>query len=471
MRGPPEPRRYYDLQMRRFGAVLAVAAVLIAAFLLRPQGAVTVRGSGDELTIAATGDSLVVKPVSDPEIARRLKGASIAVTNLEENLLNPVRIPKADDPEDARWPYGTKRAAQDLRNLGFTIVSLANNHAIDYGTDGLSQTEQILDQAGLLHAGAGQDLTEASAPVYVGKAPRRVAMIAVAISASAESRATRPHGEILGRPGVNALRYAPDVTADPATFATLKQSSVVTHAAGQDAGASKGGAEELNVSGKTIRKAQQTAVGMVADKEDTNEILSQIRQARTKADIVILTVHSHEPDNRSQSPAGFLKIFARAAIDAGASLVIGQGPHQLRGVEVYKSGVIFYSLGNFAFDLIKVNMRSRDAYEAGIDLYRLALGSIPDSEPLPEQSPDDPLLWESVIATGKFERGALKSVELQPIDLGVDVPLSQRGTPRIANAARSGEILKRLSGLSGEFGTGIRVENGTGIIDLPGGNR
>ncbi len=453
--------------MRRFGAVLAVAAALIAILLLRPQGTVTVRGSGDVLTIAATGDSLVVKPVIAPEIARLLKGASIAVTNLEENLLDPVRIPKAGDPDDVRWPYGTKRAAQDLRALGFTIISLANNHAIDYGIDGLNQTDQILDQAGLLHAGAGQDLNEADAPVFVGKAPRRIAMIAVATSASAESRATRPHGEILGRPGVNVLRYAPDVTADPATFATLKQSSVVA----KSAGTPKAGADELNVSGKTIRKAQQTAVEMVADKDDVNEILSQIRQARTKADIVILSVHSHEPDNRSQAPAGFLKTFARAAIDAGASLVIGQGPHQLRGVEVYKSGVIFYSLGNFAFDLIKVNTRARDAYEAGIDLYRLALGSIPDSEPLPEQSPDDPLLWESVIATGRFDHGALKSVQLQPIDLGVEVPLSQRGTPRIANAARSAEILKHLTDLSGEFGTSIRVENGTGVIDLPGGSR
>jgi poly-gamma-glutamate capsule biosynthesis protein CapA/YwtB (metallophosphatase superfamily) len=440
--------------------------VLVIAGILWWQpwasGPATVRGSGDLLTIAATGDSLVIKPLHSEPLARLLNSASIAVTNLEENLLDPARIPKADNPEDVRWPYGTKQSAQDLRALGFTMLSLANNHAIDYGVEGLSQTEEILDRAGLLHAGAGSDFDLANAPVFAGNSPRRVAMIAVAVSASPESRATRLHGEILGRPGVNALRYAPDVTADPGTFATLQKSPA--------ADASKTSRDELTVSGKTIRKAGQTSVEMIAGAGDTKEILSRIRDARAKADIVILSVHSHEPDNRSQEPAGFLKGFAHAAIDAGASLVIGHGPHQLRGIEVYKGGVIFYSLGNFAFDFSKVNPRSEDAYEAGIDLYRLALGSIPDSESPPTQSPENPSWWESVIATGRFERGVLRSVQLQPIDLGVDLPVVQRGTPALANASRSREILTRLADLSHAFGTAIRVENGIGVIDLPGRN-
>jgi poly-gamma-glutamate synthesis protein (capsule biosynthesis protein) len=410
-----------------------------------------VRGSGDVLTIAATGDSFFLKPLNaGGDVAGLLNGSSVAVTNLEENLLDPARIPRGDNPEELRWPYGTNEVANNLRKLGFTFVSLANNHAIDYGADGLLQTEQILDQAGLLHAGAGKDLDEAGAPVFVGKSPRRVAMIAVAISASPESRATLPHGEILGRPGVNALRYAPAVTADAGTFATIKRSPA----------ASKASDNELTVSGKTIQKAEQTAVNMIADAGDVQRILGQIRQARANADIVILTVHSHEPDNRSQEPAEFLKSFARSAVDAGASLVIGQGPHQLRGIEVYKRGVIFYSLGNFAFDFSKLRRASEDAYEAGIDLYRLALGSIPDSAQPPQQSADNPLWRESMIATGRFERGVLHSVQLQPIEL-------DSGTPRFANAGRGEKILKHLGDLSDAFGTRIRAENGTGTINLP----
>jgi poly-gamma-glutamate capsule biosynthesis protein CapA/YwtB (metallophosphatase superfamily) len=348
--------------------------------------------------------------------------------------------------------------AQALRRYGFSIVSLANNHAIDYGSGGLTQTTQILDSVGLLHAGTGEDLAQARAPVFLGIAPRRVAMISVATSASPESRATPSRGEIMGRPGVNALKYAPDVTVDASVFATLKQLPATTPA-------SKTDGKQLIVSGKTIKKGDRTTVDIRADDKDEQEILAQIRQARSEADIVILTVHSHEPSNRSRAPAAFVQQFAHAAIDAGASLVIGHGPHQLRGVEVYKTGVIFYSLGNFAFDFSAVKPQSEDVFEAGIDLYRLALGAIGESESPPTRSMEDPIWSESVIVLASFRQGQLESVRLYPIDLGVDLPLSKRGTPRFASADRGAEILNRLTELSREYGTRIHIENGIGTID------
>ena len=448
----------------RLGIGVALLVAFIASWLLWPAGSVTVRGSGDLLTIAATGDALILRPLSSSDqgmegVASLLRSASVAVTNLEENLLDTARIPRADNPEDVRWPFGTKRAAQDLRALGFTFISLANNHALDYGPDGLAQTEQTLDHAGLLHAGAGEDLAQAAAPVFVGTAHRRVALIGVTTSSSAESRATLLHGEILGRPGVNALGYSPDVTADAATFSTLKRSPVATTGKNPADG-------QLTVAGKTIKMGERTAVKMVANSADADGILKQIRSARVTADIVIVSIHSHEPDNGSPEPAEFLKSFARAAIDAGAIMVMGHGPHRLRGIEIYKSGAIFYSLGNFAFDFSRVKSRSEDAFEAGVDLYRLALGAIPDSE-LQPQLADNRLWWESVIATAQFERGVLRSVRLQPIDLGLDLPPSQRGTPRLAGAERSTEVLHLLTDVSREFGTTIRVENGTGVILMP----
>jgi poly-gamma-glutamate capsule biosynthesis protein CapA/YwtB (metallophosphatase superfamily) len=454
---------------KQFGiAAATLSTVAMVSWFLWPAGPVTVRGSGDLLTIAATGDSLILRPLPSSDegvkgVAGLLRSASVAVTNLEENLLDTARIPRADNPEDVRWPFGTKRVSQDLRALGFTLISLANNHAIDYGADGLAQTEQTLDHAGLLHAGAGEDFAQAAAPVFVGDTHRRVALIAVTTSASAESRATPPQGEILGRQGVNALRYSPDVTADPATFATLKQSPAFTPGVTPGKNPAE---DQLTVAGKTIKKGQRTAVEMIANTADADGILKQIRSARAGADIVIVSIHSHEPDNASPEPAEFLKSFARAAIDAGASVVMGHGPHRLRGIEVYKSGVIFYSLGNFAFDFSRVKSRSEDAFEAGIDLYRLALGAIPDSE-LPPQPADNRLWWESVIATAQFDRGVMQWVRLQPIDLGVDLPLAQRGTPRLADAARSTEVLRLLTDLSREFGTTIRIENGTGVISTP----
>jgi poly-gamma-glutamate synthesis protein (capsule biosynthesis protein) len=435
------------------------AAALILAGILWWQpwsnGPATVRGTGDVLTIAATGDSLILKPIpADQGVAKLLRSASIAVTNLEENVLDTSKTPKPDNGGDARWPHGTKQIAQNLRALGFTFVSLANNHAIDYGVDGLRQTIQILDHAGLLHGGAGEDLAQAGAPAGIGRAPNGIAMLAVTVSASAESRATLSRGEILGRPGVNALRYSPDVTVDARTFEILKRLSA------------NPGDDRLTVSGNTIKRGSKTAVKMVADEGDTTRILDQIRAARANANVVILMIHCHEPGNRIQEPPEFLKRFARAAIDAGASMAIGQGPHQLRGIEVYKGGVIFYSLGNFAFDFSQVDQRSEDVYEAGTDLYRLALGAIADSEPAPAQRMEDPVWWESVIAVGQFDGDRLRSVRLQPIDLGVGLAVTQRGTPRIASAEQSRKILNKLAELSREFGTVIRIENGTGVIEV-----
>ena len=397
---------------------------------------------------------------TDPDLegtVNLLRGASVAVTNLEENLLDPARVPGGNAPGMVRWPYGTDRAARDLRTMGLTMVTLANNHAIDYGVDAVGQTEMILERRGLVHAGTGEDLAAAAAPVFAGAAPRRVALIAVAVSASPESRAAPLRGEILGRPGVNPLRYTPEITVDAATFATLKASPA--------AESSKAGDNQLTVSGNRIKRGPRTVVEMVADARDAERILDQIRRARAGSGYVILTVHSHEPSNRSQQPAEFLKGFARSAIDAGASLVIGHGPHQLRGVEVYKGGVIFYSLGNFIADRSQVDPRAEDDYDAGTDLYRLTLGAVADSEPAPQQA-DSQIWWESVIATSRFDQGVLRSVQLYPIDLGVNLAPSERGIPRLAGAERREEILNRLTDLSREFGTQIRIENGTGVIDL-----
>jgi len=177
-----------------------------------------------------------------------LRSVSIGLTTLEENLLDGKNIPHADTPGTIRWPYGTRRQAEDLRRVGITVVSLANNHATDYGIEGMKQTQEILDDQGLRHAGSGADLAVAQAPVSLGAAPRRVAVFAITTSASPESRATHSRGEILGRPGANVLRYSPDVTVDPETFATLQHSPIATKSAERG---------QLILSGTIIKKGQK----------------------------------------------------------------------------------------------------------------------------------------------------------------------------------------------------------------------
>ena len=58
----------------------------------------------------------------------------------------------------------------------------------------------------------------------------------------------------------------------------------------------------------------------------------------------------------------FLETFSRRCVDAGADAVIGHGPHELRGIEIYHGAPIFYSLGNFLFETETVEKQPYDAY-------------------------------------------------------------------------------------------------------------
>ena len=422
----------------------------------------TLGESTGPLSMAATGDSVIVKnwpePGSDPgfdAVVAVLQRASFAVTNLEQILRESHGNARSDG-----WPVGSARTAADLRRAGFTIATRANNHVADEGDDGLRATSDVLEKAGLLHVGAGSDLDRARAPLFLGTAPRRIAVIAVTTSAADQARATRTREEIHGRPGVSALRYAAEVTADPATYATLAE---IAHVAPADANSASG----FHLSGRLVRKGLRTSVELVADQRDRDEILETITAARAHADVVVVTLHSHEPGNLSQAPAPFVRDFAHQAIDRGASVVVGTGPRQLRGIEIYQRRAIFYSLGNFAFDATSIPRPSADVYDANTNLDELALEALGQTAPPTLPAYDEPVWWESVVATGTFEAGGMTTIRLDPIDLGTDVPLKDRGRPRLAAGERGSAILRRLADLSKSYGTTIRIENGAGVIDLP----
>jgi len=84
-----------------------------------------------------------------------------------------------------------------------------------------------------------------------------------------------------------------------------------------------------------------------------------VRRAARKADLVLVVMHAgaegsdrqhvpHGPETFLGEPRGDSRAFAHAVVDAGADLVVGSGPHVLRGIEWYRGRLIAYSLGNFA---------------------------------------------------------------------------------------------------------------------------
>jgi poly-gamma-glutamate synthesis protein (capsule biosynthesis protein) len=76
-------------------------------------------------------------------------------------------------------------------------------------------------------------------------------------------------------------------------------------------------------------------------------IKKDVKAARARADIVIVAFHWGA--ERMRLPKDYQRELARLSIDSGAQIVVGHHPHVIQPVEVYKSGVIFYSLGNFVF--------------------------------------------------------------------------------------------------------------------------
>lgn len=399
------------------------------------------------ITIALVGDTLVVEGPEAPgsgALVDLLRGASAGIANLELNLL-------ADDtPENpARWPFGGGDTAARLRAIGIDAVSLANNHAADYGELGLRSTARLLDAHGILHAGTGNDLASARAAAFAGHGARGLALISVTSSSAEQSRATLTRGDIKGRPGVNPLRYQAEVTADPQTFSSLKSTVEMLQA---------GDATDYSLSlfGTTIHRGDRTSVDFRVDPDDVREVLDAVRAARSDAGVVVVALHSHEPTNATEVPADFVRDFARQAIDAGATLVVGHGPHRLRGIERYRGGLIFYSLGNFLYPAAAIDPRAADEFDAGTDLFARAVGMLAASSGS-LAGLEDEAWWESVVAMVTTEDGRISGVELRPIDLGADLPLAERGMPRLATNARAAAILGTLARLSEPYGTVIRT--------------
>ena len=95
-----------------------------------------------------------------------------------------------------------------------------------------------------------------------------------------------------------------------------------------------------------------------ADLRDTNGARRLVARARRRADVVVVLMHAGaEGSDKTHTPVGTevafgenrgdTRGFAHAAVDAGADLVLGSGPHVVRGIERYRGRLIAYSLGNF----------------------------------------------------------------------------------------------------------------------------
>lgn len=186
------------------------------------------------------------------------------------------------------------------------------------------------------------------------------------------------------------------------------------------------------------------------------------------ADYTIVTIHAHESNQKKSVPAQFLIEFARKMIDAGADVVVGHGPHVLRGIEIHNGKPIFYSLANFMFQnetLLRVPEENYARYNLGVNAQINDWNSkryANDTRGFPTERE----IWESVIAVPKWNKESLFKIELYPITLGFKEKRTIRGRPMLANKKLSRKIINDLIERSKPFGTKIEFKDGIGIINI-----
>jgi poly-gamma-glutamate capsule biosynthesis protein CapA/YwtB (metallophosphatase superfamily) len=421
----------------------------------------------DGFTLAAVGDCIIARPISQTPgfapVSKLVHDADVAFGNFEGTAIDLTRTPAIPQAEfGGVWIVGAPAVAKDLRSIGFDLMSRANNHATDWGLEGMRQTDRALDEAGIVHAGTGEDRAAARGARHVDTDKGRVAIISMASTFTPLSRSAPPAGQAPGRPGVNALRTTRHALVTADELRALRK-ICDEQPAGSVRLPEKENPDELDLFGVRYKAANRRGFTYTVDPVDEREILKSVRAAKQLSDFVIVTIHAHEPGNWSEEPADFLPKLAHAAIDAGADEFIGHGPHQMRGIEIYRGKPIFYSLGKFVFQLDLLEPVGSDLYEQ----YKIDGAAATDAEfnaMWNELVFGGDVWYQSVVATTRFEKGQAAEIQLRPIDLSYTARGADRGVPKLAGHDMAKVILERAARLSQPFGTQISIERGVGVI-------
>ena len=431
------------------------------------------------LRLALTGDSIITRRTTVHEDAPTralydyIRSADVAFTNMEV-------IPNDFRGYPAVESGGSHLAAHawvvdELVAMGFGLFACAHNHALDYSIEGLLATLETLDRKGVTYAGIGRTLAEARMPAYFDHGAGSVALISCASSFAKGQTAGEQRPDMQGRPGLNPLRYT-------TTYAVTADQLDAIRSIAEELGIEQQRQDLLRMGfgfppddpaifpflDANYRMAEQPAVKTEPKASDMDAIALWVREARARADLVVVSLHAHEQGTHREEPAAFVPIFAHRMIDEGADVVVGHGPHLLRGMELYRGKPIFYSLGNLIGQNELVWKLPADSYErfridpakTPSEVYRIRYDD--DRKGFPA----DARFWQTVVPICRFEDGALAAIEIVPAELGHGLPPHRRGRPWLAEGAIAEEILSRFARLSEPFGTHIDVSDGRATVRI-----
>ena len=376
---------------------LLLCAVLLVGGCTGPVA----RSDEPPLTIALVGQALIkddlrsFAPVAVEQAKAYLAGADVVFTNLEVAVAPPGA---AVTPRTDETVIVSPDVLDNLREMGFNLLALSNNHALDLGVEGLFATIDEVERRGFAHAGTGADLTAAGGAGYLDTPHGRVALIGIA-SGAVQLVPDTWAGP--GKPGVNFLELRPDGTLNP---------------------------------------------------EQREGILAAVGEAAEQSDLVIVYHHNHywgeargleTPPNRERRIDRFdtpvwMEELARDLVDAGAGMFVAHGNPALHGIEIYRGRPILYGLGNYIFQ---------------------AAGE-PDRY--------GPMAYQSAVVHVELTAGEVTGLRVLPLVLALEQsPGKRRGTPYLAQGGEAYGILLWLKDRSARYGTTLRIEGDSAVLELP----
>jgi poly-gamma-glutamate capsule biosynthesis protein CapA/YwtB (metallophosphatase superfamily) len=361
--------------------------------------------AGSDVLLYAVGDVAPSRP--DPaslfnHVRGRLREADVAFCQLEINMTRRgARLPQVRHTDRT-----SPDAAHALREAGFSVVSFAGNHCMDWGPDGFFDTLEALKSAQLGVVGVGANIREARQPLSVACKGQRIAFLAYSSILPLEFWATEH------RPGCAPMRaftvyeaIEPDQPGTPARIRTF------------------------------------------AHPEDLAGLVADIRAAKSQHDVVVVSLHwgiHFVP----AVIADYQREVGRAAVDAGADLILGHHAHILKGADVHRGAPILYSLCNFAVDL---PMTPEHAASKG---FREIQKLHPDWQPDFESSYNfPPESRRTVVVKCAIGQGRIKRVSLLPayVNRQSQPELLNAGDPRFSEVASYLEAITRDQNLTARF--------------------
>lgn len=267
-------------------------------------------------TLVASGDVLIEHPFIRPDAEHLAKiwevfrAADDTFVNLEGAVTN--RQSRADKLQVCRIDPGL---VPELAGAGITVLTVANNHACDFGLDGLQDTINAVTMAGVQVVGGGRDVVEALEPAVFTRSDRHVGFMGLACTLPTGSAAD------VARAGIAPIRVSTSFVIDPSLIDEQPGSAPYV--------------ETLLV------------------REDLERVVARINDARQQLDLLVIAVHWGVVPGAvaafQDELATYQQPLGHALVDAGADVIIGHHSHCLNGIEIYRGRPIFYGLGNLVF--------------------------------------------------------------------------------------------------------------------------